>query len=67
MDNVEFEPLPGYGDLFTVAEFANDVKHGMFIPDDGSGYWATATQMSRLSVWRHEKPDWATHVAWFNK
>lgn len=39
----------------------------LFIPYDGDGYWATATHESRMSVWRFDKPEWATHVAWYNK
>jgi hypothetical protein len=56
------------GDLFTVEEFAANVEAGGFIRSDGDGYWATAEGYSwDHSVWSTPKPDWATHVAWFNR
>ena len=56
-----------YCDFMTVEEWEEACESGCFISDDGSGHWATATQESYLSVWSVEKPEWATHVAWYNK
>ena len=80
MRNIDFGTTEGPGDdLYTVAEFKEEAgPHGKYwggiCPDDGTGYWATATQYS----WDHPvfsgkadpytpQPDWATHVVWFNK
>jgi hypothetical protein len=49
-----------YGDLFPATEFDG------FMSDDGSGVWATENLQSNVSVWE-DKPDWATHVMWYNK
>jgi hypothetical protein len=67
------EDLPGYGDLFTEAEFRESNEHGAIVSYDGSGYWATEKHMShQRPVFGRggritEKPHWATHVMWFNK
>ena len=67
------EPLPDpdYVDLYTVADWIECVRMGLFNDDDGSGCWAIADSMSRFSVWAapgpYVPPEWATHVAWFNK
>lgn len=58
----KLEPLPKYVDLITVEEFGD----GYGYLGDGEGYWATTTAMSRESCCL-PKPDWATHIAWFNK
>lgn len=58
-----FQPIPNYGDKLSIEEFtAYDFQSG----DDGSGYWATDTEMSRISCFE-DRPDWATQVIWFNK
>jgi hypothetical protein len=59
---------PNFGDLFTAEEWSDAVSDGAFIPSDGCGCWATAQGFSD----DHDKvfgpkPDWATHVVWFNK
>ena len=60
--------IPEYCDLFTVEEFAYNVKLGAFIPSDGIGYWATEThEDDETNVFYDSKPEWATHVAWYNK
>lgn len=56
-------PIPDYGDLIPAEEF--DPR--FFSPDDSIGYWATATEMSNLSVFTIPRPEWATHVMWLNK
>lgn len=56
----------GCGDLLTAEEFEADCL--TFSPEDGSGYWATVDGFDRHSnVRTTSRPDWATHVAWFNK
>lgn len=62
--NVDFE-----GDLFTIEEWNNHVRNGLFVPDDGSGFWADATRHVDIGdpFDSSTKPDWATHVMWFNK
>ena len=67
MDDVKLKPLSSYGEHMSVKEFASYVKVGAFIPDDGDGYWATETEMSDLCVWSTRKPEWATHVMWYNR
>jgi len=66
-----WEPLPTYGDLFTVREFMCSVESGLFIDNDGIGYYATDTQMSDLEAIPSQfNPDIDpifTHVMWFNK
>lgn len=59
---------PGYGDLFNLDEWAEFVRCGAVTYDDGSGYWATATEYDEFAdVFFQAKPTWATHVLWFNK
>lgn len=53
-------------DLMTIADYIEAVDRGFLSSDDGSGYWATATGKSSISVNR-KQPEWATHVMWFNK
>ncbi|NJL70805.1 MAG: hypothetical protein HC888_03950 [Candidatus Competibacteraceae bacterium] len=60
-------PLPDYGDLFPIDEWKEAVKNGSFIPYDGTGYYATETEMDIDTDSFEPPPKWATHVAWFNK
>ena len=68
-------PLPEYSDLFTVAEFKEAVRCGMFNEYDGSGFPAKRIDSARIMVSPRyiqlsrlfEIPEDATHVAWFNK
>jgi hypothetical protein len=64
--DAHLELLPDYGDLMTLAEFNICLDDGSINGEDGSGYFATATQMSRLSAFGIA-PKWATHVMWLNK
>ena len=68
---LEYKPemikVPNYCDLMPAVEWQQASADHLFIPYDGDGYWATATHESRMSVWRFDKPEWATHVAWYNK
>lgn len=59
----------GLGDVYTIEEFAESVKIGAFIPDDGCGMFGTEDHYSySANVWTATKlPAGATHVHWFNK
>lgn len=60
-------PILEFAELFTLEEFVSSVKYGAITSDDGIGYWATEThEDTKLDCWS-PKPDWATHVAWYNK
>lgn len=61
---VEFFPLPDYGDHSPITDERN-VYWAM--NGDGSGYYATATRMSRERVGRAPHPAWATHIIYFGK
>lgn len=52
--------------LMSAEDFLDDADSGCLISDDGSGYWATETMVSEVSCWA-DKPEWATHVCWYNK
>lgn len=62
----KWEPYPDYGDIYPVENFQQHVAMGCITPDDGSGYYGTASEMSCIDCFT-DKPTWATHVAWFNK
>lgn len=66
------EPIPAYGKHITLEMFINWCKLGMVIDDDGSGNYATDTQMSEeLAVPSDICCDIInrkyTHVVWFNR
>ena len=61
LDTTEFAQC-----LMTAHEFFEGTKSGMLTCDDGNGVWATATQKSDSSC-NTEKPQWATHVVWYNR
>lgn len=56
-------------DVYTIQDFAECVKVGGFIPDDGVGFFGTETHYSYSgNVWTATKlEENATHVHWFNK
>ncbi len=58
--------IPDYADVMTVEEWKDNVDGGLFVPDDGEGYWCKGNKESRDSVWESKAED-ATHVAWYNK
>jgi hypothetical protein len=70
-------PLQEDDDLFTISDFMEDVNEFMITPDDGMGFWATETEREYgwdaqinvygLKIGKVKPPEWATHVAWFNK
>lgn len=62
------KPFPEYADVMAASEFIAAVNDGFFIPYDGDGYWSTEEGMTEASVWNGgRKPEWATHVVWFNR
>jgi hypothetical protein len=67
MSEPSLEPNPGYGELFTAEDFLKEIQRGSIIPyEDGSAYWATSTHHEQKR-YTAVKPEWATHVMWFNK
>jgi len=71
---VKFEEMPEYGDKMTLDSWLECVESGSFIDYDGHGNLATPYEMSNIRVWpslhmdgKLERPNWATHVIWFNK
>lgn len=60
------EPIPDYADVMTLADWQDAVNSGMFIPDDGTGYWAKDGKESGDCPFS-TPPEDATHVAWYNK
>lgn len=68
----DLRPIPDYADLMTIREFAERVADDLFTNNDGTGYYATETQVSALravpSNFREGRIDPEfTHVVWFNK
>ena len=49
----------------TVEEFQECEDGGGIISGDGVGNWATETEESNVSCFS-PKPEWATHVCWYN-
>ena len=65
--------LPDFGDLFTIADFRQCVDIGLFIDEDGSGYYSDGVLYGDKDVAKPSEigngiinPS-ATHVIWFNK
>ena len=58
-----------FGDMIPLNEFVSCVKSNVFTPDDGIGHWATETEedVDTDVLSGDPKPDWATHVMWYNK
>jgi hypothetical protein len=66
-DAPKFIPVRAYADVFTAEQWKGITTSRSIIASDGSGYWMQGLLMqSNISAFM-EKPDWATHVAWFNK
>jgi len=70
---ITWEPLPDYGELFSIDEFNRALRAGLFNNYDGHGYYATKTHMStvyiapsKFSIATARLMN-ATHVMWFNK
>jgi len=71
--NIKWEPLPKYGDLFTIKEFIPNCGLG-FIDSDGFGELATKNKTA--GIWikpsdfyeKNIKVDKKfTHIVWFNR
>lgn len=62
---IDLESFPNC--LMTLEEFQSYVKCGGITDDDGIGHWATTTHEDRDFTCWHPKPEWATHVMWYNK
>lgn len=56
-----------YVDVMSKGEWISYVKCGVFIPDDGFGYWGSETHYSEDHDSFSKPPKEATHVHWFNK
>lgn len=62
-----------FGDLFTVQDFVSAVNDGLFVDNDGTGYYRPVeenrpSQEAVPSEIRAGKVRWdKTHVMWFNK
>ena len=64
-----------YCDLIPIKDWLDCIKHGLFIPYDGSGYFSDGEYRYGdslyyppfLNVFTAKPPPWATHVAWYNK
>ena len=72
MPMLKFEPIPNYGDHMTWQAFLECVESKVFLDYDGHGDLATATQCSNRTISPSQvkdfkKPDWCTHVVWYNK
>lgn len=52
--------------LMSAEEFLECEESETIIEDDGCGYWATHDKVSDVNCFAI-KPDWATHVCWYNK
>ena len=75
--NVEWEPMPDYGDVMTLAEFQQSVNSGLFTDYDGYGNYVMSEQTHYGQLMRMSSvefspsdmkvPGWATRVVWFNK
>jgi hypothetical protein len=69
----KLEPIdPDLGDHMSWADFLQYVKGGDFNDDDGCADLATETHVSDISIScsgaaSFQRPEWATHVVWYNK
>lgn len=65
--------IPNYGDLITVDEFLKAVESRSLMDYDGHGYWATVFEYDETvkvqpsTVGLSYRPEWATHLVWFNR
>jgi len=68
----KMKAIPNYGDHMTLEEFIENVNDGGFIDYDGSGHYATETEMSDISIYPSDiegnsyRKDF-THIVWFNR
>jgi hypothetical protein len=52
--------------LMSAEEFAEHEDSGGITDYDGHGYWATDKKVSKVDCFC-AKPEWATHVCWYNR
>lgn len=71
---IKWRDLPNFGDHMTIQDFKDCVASGGFIPDDGTGRYATADKQSDVyvdfdedEIDKHIEAGIFTHVMWFNK
>jgi hypothetical protein len=70
-----FLPLPNYGKHMPWANFVAQVMQGSIDDYDGYGHLATAACRSTVVIHPsdlraphgYSKPEWATHVVWFDR
>ena len=74
LEKLGFEHYPvweeheDYAYIMSAEEWEEARDAGSFIPYDGHGYWAKEKEHSNFNVWDFtERPEWATHVAWYNR
>lgn len=69
----KLEPIdPGLGDHMTWDDFVRCARGGGISDDDGCANLATETHVSTIDVSccntdSFKRPEWATHVVWYNK
>lgn len=64
--NPDMKSNEDYGELIPIQEFFDSEA---FTDSDGTGYWVTSTHYDNKSdvFTPNSRPEWATHVMWFNK
>lgn len=72
MITIPSKPYPDYADKMTVEDFEASIRSGLFVDDDGIGYYGSKTEMTDIiaipSMIRRIGPyKGFTHVGWFNK
>jgi hypothetical protein len=64
-------PVPDYADLMTVEKFKNACEDGMLIDYDGCGEpvvdGMVDDDITIIPSKLEEIPEWATHIAWYNR
>lgn len=71
-EGLKFQDIPDYADMMPLQEWMDACECGAFIDYDGDGELATETQVSNIIIQPSDRkameiPEWATHVAWYNK
>lgn len=72
MPRVSLKPIPEYGDVMTVEEFAECCSCGGFIDYDGYGKYATSSQMTNIiarpsEIKKQGLDKRFAFVVWFNQ
>jgi len=72
MQPIKYSPIPDYGDKMTINDFKENVDCGLFVDNDGHGYYATEDQITNLVVlpsdyFKNLIDERFSHVVWFNK